>query len=454
MPGPATKTYRFISKWCKQLIAILLTLFALGWWCLSQPEQMRLGKCISVNPADLVIDELSASGSSPLFFGSPVGLYLHIDRMANAPKAPARLSLIGWDGKPRWQIENFSVNPVLNGIIIDDLFRQNPTIQVAALSPNGRVFTLLRSTKHGYSITSWSDGQLRGTAHLQGNLSRYTNGAGALQVMNSGRVWLYAGLDIIRCSVWAIDGSQVAHGTYQPSFILTKTSSGTCTISPDGAHLICANTSTLDYADLQVVGKTIHITRCYSAKSEYANSCQWLDGQYAIGYRANILGPAGVISSPREAWEKSFSTDSTGLLVDYASAPLHRKQHGAYQLRVFLPPPGTSWEVPTNRCIASWLSSADQRTCLLVESTLDPDGMNAGLTKLIASYAFLSWLQPRPRLALYTAPGRLRTVLPVPDPASVKALGLSPDGRQLAIYTIDSTGKGEICLYTWGKTNH
>jgi hypothetical protein len=222
----------------------------------------------------------------------------------------------------------------------------------------------------------------------------------------------------------------VAAGRYDEKMTV-GTTYGTSVVSPDGTRLLInqCDARLLDIADLTVVGdRVIAKRRCALTLSGIdgadleTDPFRWLNDQWAVGCHNTVAGPDGVTAcSPGEAL-RLVAAD------------------------------GTSWAVRTDRECQLCGVSSDGRTALVQEG---PPRFSPLATRFL-TLTRIDWLVSRPRrLAIYTAPGRLRATCPLPAallPADEHTSPrLSTDGRRVAVLTRDAAGTWAIQVYAWGR---
>jgi hypothetical protein len=353
----------------------------------------------------------------------PGGLCVTVGR-PQTPGGPGTITLLGWDGQPRW-----TITAPLRPQMIQRVY--NPTSGHAldeetliSLSRDGHVFALCEpGTKPGtLRVRSWRDGRLLGEARVvfACAASRLCYDV-TLQVLDSGRLWLY---DTCchngRVRLCAIDGALVQTGQYRVGG-LPSTAGSFCAVSPNGTGLLCVMDRQVETAMLGVAHGRVRTEGRFARPNKYI-AYHWLDDERLID----------------EACSTVIEVDGTPRAIPPGT------------LRLF-PTTGRPWTVRTGREFNLLWTTADARTALLTE----------GQVRLPASLAWLRnprtrWLLnlSQHRLALYTAPGRLRAVLPVPTMDAMwinpYEWRLSPDGRRVATLVMNAD-RSEIALYGWGK---
>jgi len=303
------------------LAAVALVLFA-GWHWLHTPA-MRLQ---AVTPLDGVIDD----GYEPFFFNTH-DVLLHKEPVPHN-RTMMRLTLIGWDGKPRWRVTVPWPSLLPDKIDRDDFMPWRDL----ALSPDGHLLAMaLPDKKHEVRVLSWRDGRLLGDVHLPWSPGGFYN----LQATESGRVWLMQFVGSLR--LWAIDGTQIADGAY-PAKILGRLSPYgrryLYSLSPDGTILLGGNPRQrlYDYATVQVIGKRVVVTS-RSTGTISGLTPNWYPNGWVVGDNGEILGPNGMIHGP-DGWQN--------YALQYNARPvLQMRSHQTNCVRLFLPPPDHPWEI-------------------------------------------------------------------------------------------------------------
>jgi hypothetical protein len=197
----------------------------------------------------------------------------------------------------------------------------------------------------------------------------------------------------------------------------------------------------MDYVTLSVQGRQVRATRIYSQpiRNEFLS---WLDESRLRGSHGQaggrpsgdtLLGPRGVLERGRV--EDLRYSDYTA--SNYSEVPL--------KLRLYDLARNRSWPLRTVRVLSHAFGRTPDHGTLLVEE----QGMDPHQYPLLA--ALLNRFLP-PRLAVYTAPGRLRAVLPDRGLAAmVGDPGLSPDGHHAAYLAQVGEGQYVMRVYAWGK---
>jgi len=455
---------RVRKRWKRIGWVALVVLVLAGWWWWSRPRVLRLEAEI---PCDYHI--IMVSGRSGFY--DQHDLLLRLDRTADDRPAPGTLTLIGWDGKPRWQVSL----PVVPSIEPRDQFNQpgcdDTALGVTALSPNGHWLALARREGGVVRVWRWRDGQALGTVTLRWPRECATSSY-LLHITDTGRVWLVA--KGIPCRLWAIDGARVATGSY------AHTGSGTnelCVIwsislSPDSSvllcHYICSSGSTADYVTVGVQGTQV-TTRCTCARlNDTDHGFHWLDGQTAIDSSGMCIGPQGKVTRITDWMMANRYTDG-GAVVQI------RDVNDAVRARVYATAPGRPWEIPADfdfhmasGCpFKDAICSSNGQVALALV-----DLRNNHLSRLMRKIPFLENLphwESKWHYAVYSAPGRLRAVLPIinndqfgpvfitgrDQHTSIEPFAVSSDGHHAAFIGNSAThsetaaSKLTLMVYHW-----
>jgi len=432
-------------RWWRKVGYLLVPVLVVWWW-VAQPKRFRLVTTITIPE------------NSQVLKSDPADLYLRLD-------VPDKLTLFGWDGKPRWQV------PVKAKHLCADKIPDSPdagTGELAdagyALSPDGHVLAIaLRSSKQLRVIT-WRDGRMLGEVHL--HLSNRLDQLAycfeaKLQATDSGRVWLFdaqPSATYIHGSspLIAIDGSHIAYGYYAMSPIPPAETYNNWELSPDGTKLYCENLlGTLELVSLQVHAERIIATCRFATTTSYPPNFEWQNSEWLTNSDGDgsMLGPNGVVQGAKDY---------------YFLTPTFRYSMGNH-CQVFLPPPAHPWQVPTAGIIKAGICSMDGQAALLLEQSAP---RKSNMQRMLRNLPLLNRLvdQEAYRFALYTHPGRPRAVLnsdfegDLEDDRAlyftlsgtiyrIDDLSLSPDGRRVAIlvkvYKGKSAGSKELHLFTW-----
>jgi hypothetical protein len=396
-----------------------------AWWWHGRPVTLRL-------VATLAVSREFDWTMLPLFFGEPGGLYLRVER-------PATVTLIGWDGQPRWTIHT-PVGRRVNQELDWWLREVNPMI--ASLSPDGRLFALARVRGASLLVNSWRDGRPLGQALVPCLGARHPDIL--LHVTDSGRVWVCdRATGSTTCRLWAVDGARVAVGGYHlpQSLSPLRRSNGTLSaLSPNGTHLACYHSwGRLDYLALAVQGDRVRATRCYSVPTNDVDAF-WVDD-------ARLRVFAATHSSLAHDWEFAAYT-----LLGPAGTQARVPERRPGDPRWLYPVSGPAW-TPGGQDLAH---TPDQRLAL----GLAPSPLPAPLERLYW-WAIGHRLLQQPtvvQLGVYSAPGRLRAVLPRCRAFANAKRGafffpqfaLSPDGQHIAIL-LRTEKAYQVQLYAWGQ---
>ncbi|HEY3415931.1 MAG TPA: hypothetical protein VGM23_03510, partial [Armatimonadota bacterium] len=411
------------TTWRKRMLSILFLLVVGGavWWWLAQPERMRLVRTMPLGSGQVLRNWVY----EPAFFGVPGGLCLRLDA-AEGRSVPATITLLGWDGLPRWRVSTRvdNVRYIVMSYMRPPYYPEGAyaadlspdRAQQATLSPDGHVFALARLAGGVWQVESWRDGHPLGRARLDRPAGGYFP---MVQATNGGRLWVYQSRGSI--DLLAIDGARVSRGRY-----LSGASPWQLSIAPDGARLLCVVPGAVEYATLLVRGGRVMATRRYTRQKsdqDYA----WLDTMHALGLQGQLLGPDGMIHGP-QGWQ----TAAPYTFGQVSFALQQRSARDTVRVRLYRLPPAQPWVVPLNpqRMINGCHTSTDRGAVVFREQGARLPRMLAPLQHLGAiSNVLARW--PSPRLVLYTAPGTLRAVLPITD--RVERFALSPDSHRLAI---------------------
>ncbi len=310
--------------------------------------------------------------------------------------APHAYTLLGWDGKPRWQVFSSAFADKAK-VCANSTAQLNLIIYhystLKSLSPDCRVLAEAQLSPQSFVIRRWRDGLADGKVQFPNTVTPI-NGwlpAPKIQVTDSGRIWLYEETEP-DCQLWCIDGETVAYGTHwNPCRGWPH-----CTLSPDSQMLICDNGSNrkAEYNTVQVVGHRIVVTpiaRQQQARQpipipvhdmhvEHATVkpgefrlASTPDGQYVLNFTPDLGATAGILADKlglrNKLERKSFSLyDRSGRLC--ATMSLHL--HDSWLSEQFSPRSFVITEHGAEYQILSWALSPDgRRLALTVSSTCD-----------------------------------------------------------------------------------
>lgn len=427
VPIPPRRRFRWLKRLCIVLTLLALALLVTEWVWERCTSTMHRVLRIPLKRGEYLMADIV----EPVLFGVPGGLCLRREHPSADPNAPSTLTLIGWDGKPRWHVTTVVSNRVYDGrwmsihFLIGNSARRNSALTI---SPDGRALAVAQKVGQVLQIKSWLDGRPLGEASIP--LIAFLPSQAPMTITNSGRIWLsnYKATDY---RAWAIDGKKVASGSYKvtPEFPNQLYLYQFFRLSPDGSALICTGSKSLDYATVQVQGTHIEIKRRYATNQ--VGYFYWIDNQWARGRKGLLAGPNGICKNP---------------------VPGTNSMSSLYHTQVLVPPPGHSWELPVNAPVISrgngsaalvwsypplphWLEGAAKWDCLK--------------DRLMMSV--------RPRLNIYTAPGHKSAELAIPVIGSLSRLPhyfepmpitLSQDGHRMAL-VVENHHQFEIWVYAW-----
>jgi len=407
---PANPPKRRRLRWWH--LALLIMLACAGWWWLSRPPEMRL---VQVIP--LPDDPLRQAFDQP----SPPLPSLNLQ----SKPAPGMMIVMGANNRPCWRVKL----PILRGIKPED--RDSADEQQLGefnLSPDGHVLALARlyadephEGQQMVHVWSWRDGKALGEVHFPWLSSAFTTRPW-VNAVNDGRIWICDPQDsppnIFKDSVhlWAIDGTHIAQGQYTST--ITSDCWPSVNFSPDGTALLISEGpawTPIDYTTVRVRGEKVLFTHIGTAA--ITQRVRWCNPNALLDDWGTRVGPNGVITRA------------------------HARKPAVGQNQY----PRVTLE--TNLFRRSHLMALLHRLPFADKLDLLPD---------------------RPRLACYTAPGRLRAVLPLdncqlPQLGSTMALHwhgddfsvvddnftLSPDGRQVSFEGETYIGKRARFVYGW-----
>lgn len=457
---PLASPKRRRRRW--PFILLLIVVALLAWWWFSRPEEMRL------------VGKITIDDHFNVYHLDTQGLLLRLDRQAYDRPAPGTITAIGLDSKPRWQVlvpviqptRKYSEKDPFTGKVIVEYEITNSMTQrdlgTLALSPDGQTLAIMQEETGRSHIWSWRNGRLLGEAYIPWFNQHEDGQTFRVMVQNTGRVWGYTISCGNICQLWAIDGSHLAFGKYDCRLrTLSNTNYSLYHFlpSPDGTAMIAfvlnpySMLFSFDYCSVQVRGNAVVVKRQYTARrngKKFSDTPDWWNSKIVVTGSRQFFGPNGPkqIANP---WGTQWTKDSHmigEILVQEKLSPKHL-------LRIFPPPPGRPWTLQTDNGLCGY--THDGSTVLLNETLLQhsfPD--------------FISQYFPT-RYALYTAPGRLRAVLPVHrlkrgyGELLVKGTHydiaqppkLSPDGRHVIVLTRKTddaqklTDARTLLVYEW-----
>lgn len=434
-------------RWWWALVVVIVML-PIGWWWLRWHASSRLPVMRLVGCIPLGEDFLLSQDSRPSCFATPY-LLLRLQREST----PGTLTLLGWDLHPHWQV---SV-PVPRKMAVWHAGMPDEGPGTLALSPDGHVLALVHRADTRVQIWSWRDGHALGEAEFRWP-DKAATASPAVQVTDAGRVWLSAIVHTpsftfdLRC--WAVDGSRTAAGRYTPSCPNYNDIAHT-DFSPDGKVLLTCNgqdttSSVVDGAAVRVQGAQVMLTHVYT-ETAAGQRFTWHGDETAVDAAGKQFGPSGATTGKNAVATAIDRRPCLGYLASRQGKPRY----------CVLPlPPAPAWDVPASAQLfgSAMRCPADGETLFVLETRSlsrapAPDGARrpSWLGKLWAA-------QPESeQLAVYTAPGALRAVLPLPFllaegagyTADPQQLALAPEHHRLAMLGNGQDGKRALLVYEW-----
>ncbi len=327
-----------------------------------------------------------------------------------------RLSLIGWDAQPRWQVE---------------LPFDKDLSSHMGFSPDGRRLVLItREAPTSMRVRHWCDGHQLPDQVVKLPWSWKIHDPP--KVTDGGHVWL-TGFAIAnhpdQVALITLDGARRAMGLFPASSL------GKFEFTPDGTALISYHAAQGLFADasLEVYGTQVRLTQRFQRAYQAPDDVQ-----------LNEL----------------FFTSPVGL-PEYTLLYRDKQQ----RIRVCAPP-APSWALPPVNAL-NGCCSADGRTVLLEQDNYPTKPHLRALFDKALPF-LRDWFAPNLNFfAVYTTPGRLRAVLPFSYTAAslisnyigccltidgvryydASCIGLSPDGRHVLFTATPSHGQKEWLIY-------
>lgn len=197
MSGRTAFWRRRIWLW---VVVMLLVGLAACYWRQRQPRAMRLLEQVNnVGFIPFAANQVTSAAGFLVMNGTPTLLH------------PATFTFFDWDGRQLWHV---TFHDVIN---LHNLYFNASDADRFALSPDGHVLAQVYPQGKGVCVTSWRDGHPLGVAAIPWLPVQYRlYMMYSLQVTDSGCVWLTA-VDHQQYRLWAVDGTQVAAGSYTPS---------------------------------------------------------------------------------------------------------------------------------------------------------------------------------------------------------------------------------------------
>jgi len=420
---PSAKSKLRHWRWWLTLALAILVLVGWCWWQL--PRTMRLVARVPVDDAG-VITGLDGGSGEPDYFAAH-GMLLRAGSAGVSPASGLRLTLLGWDGVPRWQVDTPLHSPTE---LEYNPFNSSPYARVA-LSPDGKFLALVQQQHGKLRVMSWREGKPFGEAEIPWS-SQLTLLAHRPTVTGDGRIWL-ADMQAQPGMLWAIDGKKVASG-FLPQSLLPRWGSYAFLALP-GETTFCAQTGFLlldPVARLQVRGKQVIVTPVLKAPA-----------------------PMPVVRTP-------LATSWFGLLEKGFEGTLDGR------CRVTTAP-GQTWELPVCAQVDTGDFTPDGRAALVLEYGLIRHGFQRTLAGLPLLDRVYTPNMP-PHLVVYTRAGHRAAICPLrptldwppgtgaifPRDAvlarehyTVEKCRLSPDSHHVAVLVRDDTGRHEVWYYRW-----